>query len=408
MHAPSLTDNRFGADSVRRARRAISAIFLLNGAGIGAWAVHVPIVQARAGFDTATLGLLLLTIAGGAMAAMPAAGWLSARYGSRRLTVISALLFPFVMAALIAASAPLLLFMLAFCFGAANGTLDVAMNANATEVEKARGVPTMSSFHGFFSLGGLFGAGLGGLMLKLGLGNGEGAAALAAAIVAAVLLARPAILRVAPAPGQHGPGLRLPRGQVLCLGLLALLCMAVEGALVDWSALVLKERSGASAAQAALGFSLFSITMAACRFAGDGLVLRFGARGVMVAGGLAIAAGVLLAVATGNYLVSALGFGLVGLGAANVVPVIFTAAARTPGMAPGVGLATAATVGYSGFLLGPPVIGWIAAHAGLAVGVGSLALAGAVIAASANVVRAGAAPHRESEAAGAENDVIRG
>lgn len=375
-------------DTVRRARRAISTIFLLNGAGIGAWAVHVPTVQARAGFDTATLGLLLLTIAGGAMAAMPLSGWLSARHGSRRLTLVSALLFPFVMAALIAASAPTLLFLLAFCFGATNGTLDVAMNANATEVEKARGLPTMSSFHGFFSLGGLAGAALGGLMLELDFGNGEGAAALAAAIVPAVLLAGRAILHVPPARGEHGPGMRLPRGQSLALGLLALLCMAVEGALVDWSALVLRERTGASAAQAALGFSLFSVTMAACRFAGDGLVLRFGARGVMVSGGLAIAAGIGLAVATANYLLSALGFGLVGLGAANVVPVIFTAAARTPGMAPGVGLATAATVGYSGFLLGPPVIGWIAAHAGLALGVGALALAGLVIAASANVVRA--------------------
>lgn len=369
--------------------------------------MHVPTVQARAGFDTATLGLLLLTIAGGAMAAMPLSGWLSARCGSRRLTLVSALLFPFVMAALIASSAPALLFLLAFCFGAANGALDVAMNANATEVEKARGLPTMSSFHGFFSLGGLAGAALGGLMLELGFGNGEGAAALAAAIVLAVLAAGPAILHVPPAPGEHGPGMRLPRGQSLALGLLALLCMAVEGALVDWSALVLRERTGASAAQAALGFSLFSVTMAACRFAGDGLVLRFGARGVMVTGGLAIAAGIGLAVATGNYLLSALGFGLVGLGAANVVPVIFTAAARTPGMAPGVGLATAATVGYSGFLLGPPVIGWIAAHAGLAAGVGSLALAGLVIAASANVVRGGAAAHDTPARARTDSAAVR-
>lgn len=386
-----MPDLRFRVDTVRRARRAISTIFLLNGAGIGAWAVHVPTVQARAGFDTATLGLLLLTIAGGAMAAMPLCGALIARHGSRRLTLGSALLFPMMLAALVGASSATFLFVFAFLFGAANGTLDVAMNANATEVEKARGVPTMSSFHGFFSLGGLFGAALGGLMLEFGLGNGDGVRILAALMLFAVMLTVRSTLHVAPVPGERGAGARLPRGPALFLGLLALLCMAVEGALVDWSALVLSQQTGASAAQAALGFSLFSITMAACRFAGDSLVLRFGARGVMVAGGLAMAAGVLLAVGTGNYLVSALGFGLVGLGAANVVPVIFTAAARTPGMAPGVGLATAATVGYSGLLLGPPVIGWIAAHAGLAVGVGSLALAGAVIAASANIVRVGAA-----------------
>ena len=391
-------------DAVRRARRAISAIFLLNGAGIGAWAVHVPTVQARAGFDTATLGLLLLTIAGGAMAAMPLCGALIAGHGSRRLTLASALLFPITLAALVGAASPAFLFICAFLFGAANGTLDVAMNANASEVEKARGVPTMSSFHGFFSLGGLFGAALGGLMLKFGFGDGDGVLVLAGVMLVAVLLTVSSMLHVAPVPGEHGPGVRLPGGPALYLGLLALLCMAVEGALVDWSALVLREQTGASAAQAALGFSLFSITMAACRFAGDGLVLRFGARGVMVAGGLAMAAGVLLAVGTNNYVIAALGFGLVGLGAANVVPVIFTAAARTPGMAPGVGLATAATVGYSGLLLGPPVIGWIAAHAGLAVGVGSLALAGVVIAASANIVRGAGA---NAVAAKANGEVVR-
>jgi hypothetical protein len=209
------------------------------------------------------------------------------------------------------------------------------MNANASEVETARGLPTMSSFHGFFSLGGLFGAGLGGLLVGQGLGHGQGA--LMVGVVTAVVLALSAP-RVMGFAASHGAGshFSLPRGAALSLGLLALLCFAVEGALVDWSALLMQERTGATPASAALGFSAFSIAMAACRFAGDRLIVRFGALRIMVVGGLAMFAGLALAVASTHFVLSAVGFALVGLGAANVVPLLFGAAARIPGMSAGI------------------------------------------------------------------------
>jgi MFS family permease len=370
---------------VEAARWAISLIFLLNGAGIGLWAAHVPLVQARAGISTGTLGFLLLTIAGGAIAAMPLAGWMSGRWGTRAVVLTSGWMFALTSALLMNVSDVAPLFAVAFAFGASNGLLDVSMNTNASEVETARGIPTMSSFHGFFSLGGLLGAAIGGIVIAAGFGDGRGALAAGVIFAVAVALAARFIL-VVPAVA-HGSHFVVPRGPALFLGLLALLCFAVEGALVDWSALLLAERTGAEPATAALGYSAFSVTMAACRFAGDRLVLRFGAARIMTAGGIGITAGLLLAVLSTHFLLSALGFALIGLAAANVVPVIFSAAARVPGMSAGGGLAAVATLGYAGLLLAPPIIGSIAAHSNIAVALGVLSLAGIVVALNAGVVR---------------------
>jgi len=373
---------------VGAARWAISAIFLLNGLGIGLWAAHVPLVQARAGIDTGMLGFVLLTIAGGAIAAMPLSGWLSGRWGTKAVALASAALFAVTSVLLMNVGGVLPLFLVAFAFGASNGVLDVSMNANAAEVETARGLPTMSSFHGFFSLGGLLGAALGGVLIGAGWGDGRGA--LAVGIVIALVVAAVArfVLATPPAAsGQHGSHFALPRGPALFLGLLGMLCFAIEGALVDWSALLLTERTGAAPASAALGYSAFSVAMAACRFAGDGLVLRFGALRMMVLGGLGMFGGLLVAVLSTHFLLSALGFAVIGLAAANVVPLIFGAAARIPGMSAGGGLATVATLGYAGLLLAPPLLGSIAAHANIAVALGILSVSGLVIAANARIVK---------------------
>lgn len=372
--------------SIDAARWAISTVFLLNGAGIGLWAAHVPTVQARMGIDTGMLSMVLLTVAAGALLAMPLMGGLTGRWGTRRMVLLSGFAFATMTPLIMGAPSLPLLFIAAFLFGVSNGALDVAMNANASEVETARGLPTMSSFHGFFSLGGLFGAGIGGLLVGQGLGHGQGA--LMVGVVTAVVLALSAP-RVMGFAATHGAGshFSLPRGAALSLGLLALLCFAVEGALVDWSALLMEERTGATPASAALGFSAFSIAMAACRFAGDRLIVRFGALRIMVIGGLAMFAGLALAVASTHFVLSAVGFALVGLGAANVVPLLFGAAARIPGMSAGNGVAAVATLGYGGLLLAPPVLGWVAMHSSIMVALGGLSLSGLVIALSARIIR---------------------
>ena len=382
-------------EQVGAARRALSAIFLSNGLGIGLWAVHIPLVQQRLALDARSLGWVLLTIAAAAMIAMPLSGAAAVRLGSRRITAALAIAFAFAIPLPIVAPSTVTLYIAALVFGACNGALDVSMNAHASEVEAARGQPTMSSFHGFFSLGGLVGAGLGGSAIHFDLGGGSGATIVAASSAAMLIFA---IKHLLPTSAEHHESAHFgwPRKPALLLGLLALLCMAVEAAVADWSALLLTTNSNASAATAAWGYAAFSITMALCRFAGDGIVRRIGRSRLVLAGGLSITAGLSLAVIAQTPAFAAMGFALVGLGAANVIPVIFAAAARVPGVAAGAGVATAATIGYAGFLLGPPVIGWIASSIGIAGALGILSIAGIWIAFGADLAEPGPRNHSAS------------
>jgi MFS family permease len=374
-----------GLSPLTMARWAVSTVFFINGAGVGLWAAHIPLVAGRFGLAEDFMGLVLLCLGLGAMAAMPLSGWACSRFGTR--TVTRALAFAFAAAIplpILAPSVPAL-FAGALAFGASNGALDVAMNAQASEIETARGRSTMASFHGFFSVGGLAGAALGGVIIAAGFGDGRGAA-MAAVLIVLLLAAAAARLFAAPRSEAQAAHFERPHRAALSLGLLAFISMIVEGAVADWSALLLTEHAGATPAIGAAGYAAFSIAMAGCRFAGDSLIGAFGPRRLMVMGGISIAAGLAAAAAFSVPLPAAAGFALVGIGAANVVPVIFAAAGRIPGLPPGAGIAAVATVGYTGFLIGPPVIGWIASVIGLPAAHGLLALAGLLIAAFARAV----------------------
>jgi MFS family permease len=368
-----------GMPEVSLARWSVSTVFFICGVGVGLWAAHIPLVAGRFGLSHDFMGLVLLCLGFGAMAAMPVSGWACGRFGTRGVTKAAAFAFAAAIPLPVLAPSLLALFAAVTIFGACSGALDVAMNAQASEIETARGMSTMASFHGFFSAGGLAGAALGGLMIGAGLGDGRGVL-MAAVLVAALLAVSTTRLFVTPASHSNPAHFEKPHRAALALGLLALACMVVEGAVADWSALLLTQHAGATAAVGAAGYAAFSIAMAACRFAGDTLIGAFGPRRLMVAGGASIALGLACAAVFSVPLPVAAGFVLVGLGAANVVPVIFAAASRIPGLPAGAGIAAVATIGYSGFLLGPPVIGWIAAIIGLPAAHGVLALAGVLIA----------------------------
>lgn len=376
--APSIADAK-PADLVRP-RIAVSITFLIAGFGTGMWAVHIPLVQARLGIDPATLGLALFVMAVGAVLSMPLAGITASHFGSRFPTGLGAILFTIVTPLPILAPSVPFFFISAFFFGLLMGFIDVSMNVQASEVESARGQPTMSSFHGFFSLGGLTGALVGAGLIAAGWGNGSGAAVVAAVLLGAAAWAA-ANLLPAPAHAPAGPRFALPNRAVLGLGLLALLCFATEGAVTDWSALFLANVKGASDSAAAAGFALFSLAMAFCRLVGDPVVAWLGPRRILIGGGGLIALGLVIALASPWIVLSAAGFTLVGVGAANVVPVVFSGAARTPGIAPGAGVAAVATMGYLGFLAAPPVLGFVANSYGLSASLMIVLVMGVAIAA---------------------------
>jgi MFS family permease len=360
--------------NLRRARLATATLFFANGCGLGSWLPHIPDVKIWHGLSDGVLGLALLAIAGGAVASLPVAGALTARYGSRPTSRAAALLFCAVLPLpLLAPSFPLLL--AAFVLlGIGIGALDVSMNAHAVLVEERYGRPIMSSFHGLFSLGGLVGAALAGGAMQVGLPPAPHLVTAAVVLGAAVLAAWPLLLPTVPAPAG-GPLFVVPRGRLAVLGAVALIAFMAEGAMGDWSAIYIRMELGASPATAAWGFAAFSLTMAIGRFSGDRLVARFSPAAIVVAGAVIGAVTLGAALLGGHPAAAVIGFAGMGLGLANMAPIVFSAAGRLPELAPGIGIAAVSTAGYCGFLAGPPLIGLIAEASGLPVGLGLVALA---------------------------------
>jgi fucose permease len=368
-------------------RAAILAVFLQLGLFAGAWAAALPALKLGLVLSDRAIGLALLCFAGGSLLSTLVTGALAARLGVRRAMRIGVLATAVTLLLPGAARNLPELALATAAMGAAMGLLDVSMNGAAGALEERWGTPLMSSFHGAFSLGGLAGAALGGALAGAGLGaSGQlGIAALTAGFVG--IAAMPLLGPDAPSASvahDAGPrrslfGLALPGRRLLGLGVVTAFCFVVEGAMGDWSAIYLDTVAGSGLALASAGYAGFSIAMAGVRFAGDGAVAALGARAVLVGGGALAGAGLALAVLLPLPVVAAIGFGLVGLGLGNVAPVAFSAAARSHGNA-AAGVAPVATVGYAGFLLGPPVIGFLSGAAGLRVALACLVAATAVVA----------------------------
>lgn len=379
VYDPTLASLHTGVTRPQAARAAVRVLFFLNGAVFATWASRIPAVQAAHGLSNGALGLALFAIALGAVIAMPVAGWLTARVGSERVCRWSAAAYGIMLPVIVLAPGLAAFVPALFCFGASHAALDVAMNAQAVAVEKRYAEPIMSSFHALWSTGGLVGAAIGGVLAAQDLAPLPHFALFAVLFAAGLWLLSPHLLN-APEERSHEAagrrrGARFPRPSrgLLALGTVALCVMLGEGAMADWSAVYLRKGIGASESVAAAGYAVFSVAMAAGRFLGDFLTARFPAAGLVRAGGMLATAGVLLAVLWDSAAMVMAGFGLVGAGFATVVPLVFTAAGNTPGVAPGIALSSVSSLGYLGFLLGPPTIGLAADLIGLGPALGLVA-----------------------------------
>jgi MFS family permease len=364
------------------ARLAVTTIFFVNGALNANWFARVPDVKQLLGLNEGALGIALLFAALGALISQPTAGWAIGKVGSRKVTTVMA--FANCAALVLPGFAPSLPLLMAalFVFGATNGSLDVAMNAQGAVVEGRYARPIMSSFHALWSVGGLLGAALAGLIATRGIGSGPHFvfAAIAGAVI--MLFAVRGLISDKPVPAReasHEPAFALPTRGLLPMGIVALCALIAEGAVGDWGAIYLREGLGSAAGAAAFGYACFALTMAGGRFAGDWLATRFGSGNVVRAGGGLVVAGVGLALITMTPAVAIVGYGLMGAGISCIFPLIMSAAARTPGVAPAAGIAAMATVGYTGFLLGPPLIGGLASIFTLRGALGILAIFGVII-----------------------------
>lgn len=353
---------------MRPALHAVLALFLLNGALFGSWAARIPAFKEHFALSPDALGLLLLCLAGGAILAFPAAGRVIDRQGPARLSKILAVAYCLALPLLAAAPDPITLAAALLIFGACFGAMDVAMNAWGAEVESARGKPLLPQLHAVFSLGAGLGAAGGALAVAAGLGP-LGHFALVALVLGLATVpfalrgpdgARPAAPAEPAAKPARGP--ILPAGTLLLVGLIAGATGLSEAAVADWSAVYLRIVTDAPPALAALGFAAFSTTMVIVRLSGGWIVARLGAVLATRLSGICLALGTTLVVFGAGSLTVLAGFAVLGCGAALVMPLAFARAAADTRVAPGTAIAQVALIGYGGLLLGPPLIGFIAAR----------------------------------------------
>ena len=358
----------FGMDGMMSADRPATRLatrlaFFVAGFGIACWAPLVPFAKARLQIDDAMLGLLLLCIGGGSVAAMLATGPLTARFGSRPVIVASGSLLAVILPFLAIAETPLALGAVLLVFGGALGSLDVAVNVHAVEVERASGVPLMSGFHALFSIGGFAGAGLMTLFLSLEVDTLAATLICAALMLAAMLAARPRLLATRGA--EDGPLFVRPQGIVLLLSILAMVTFLAEGAMLDWSALLITQGGLVDVKQGGVGYILFAIAMTTGRLLGDRLVARIGDYRTLLGGGVVAVLGFVVLLAVPLAPVALGGFVLIGLGASNLVPVLFRRAGSQSNMPPALAIGALTTLGYAGILVGPAGIGVVAKAVGL-------------------------------------------
>lgn len=342
-------------------RLAVLALFFLNGTLLSSWIPHIPLVQQRFGLSEGVLGAALFSMAVGAVVSMSASGSVIQRFGSKKVTIWSAVAFCLSMPLpVLAPSFPALIVVL-FLFGACNGSMDVAMNAQAVIVEKQYGRPIMSSFHGFFSIGGLLGASIGGVALANGVSPLIHVLTVSGVLFPIILLSFRHLAHTKNETAAPKEKIRLkPNGRLLGLGVLAFLVLVAEGSVADWSGVYIKQTLQSGPGFVAAGYASFSLMMAVGRLMGDRFVANIGPVPLTRRTSLLAASGLATVLLLPHPISIVLGFGCVGLGLSNLIPVLFSSAGSIPGVPAGKGIAVVATAGYFGFLAGPPVIGVLA------------------------------------------------
>jgi MFS family permease len=344
-------------------RVSVSLIFLIHGLIIASWASRIPAFQSQLHLSPAVLGRCLMMAAIGSVLSMPVAGWLINRFGTLAIVIGSTVGFSLALPFMAQSNSVLGLSVALLFYGATAGAMDVSMNTHAVMLEKLYQRHIMSSFHALFSLGGMAGSALGGLVASRGVSVGIHFWVSGVVLVAMSLLA----FKWLPLPSSPSESEKVATGGTIvwsvALGALAMLAfsiMLVEGAIADWSAIYLRTAVLAGPGLAALGYAVFSGAMAAGRLAGDYLTGKLGRAHLVCYGALLAAAGIAGVLVFGSAASALVGFTCAGAGLATIIPNTFAATGNLEGSAPGPSLAVVTTAGYAGFLAGPPLIGFVA------------------------------------------------
>lgn len=344
--------------SLTQAIVATRKAFFIAGLTLAAWAPLIPLARDRMIADNGTMGLVLLAFGLGSLLMMPLSGILAARFGCRLIFTVATGLVLVTLPALVLADTPLSLATFLFIFGAGIGAMDVVVNIHAVRVEKLAERPIMSGFHALFSIGGIAGSSIVSLLLSYGITPLLTVSLLIAGVL--LLLLRTACSLLREPESADTPLFVLPRGIVILLGFLCFIAYIMEGAMLDWSGILLTSENHLAAQHAGIGYILFACAMTAGRLSGDRLIKAFGRFRVFLFSSLIAALGYGCVIVGGHLMIMLAGFFLVGCGLSNLVPILFTAAGRQQVMPGALAVAAISSIGYSGILLGPALIGAVA------------------------------------------------
>jgi MFS family permease len=349
---------------------SIGLVFMTVSILFGSWVTRIPDVKANLELSEGTLGLSLLGMSIGALLMMPFSAWIMSKFGTGKTIVIGILVAIVTMALPVFATSFWMLVSFLFLAGLCHGLTDVAINAAAAMIEQSQRIRILSTCHGMFSIGGMFGAILGSFLASMGVSVQVHLTSLAVVMIIFILLISKNLLKVENAEIEEGKIFVLPSGGLIGLAVIGFAIMMGEGAIADWSAIYIKDYLYGTAAIAGLGFAGFSFTMSLGRFMGDSIVPKYGSKNIIRFGSALGAFGLALVIFIPHIYVAILGFTIVGLGFSCVVPILFSAAAKVPDVASGTGIAAVTTSGIFGFLIGPPAIGFIANEFNLTIALG--------------------------------------
>ena len=363
----------------RRARVAIALFFFVSGFGFATWASRIPIIQHRLGLDEAQLGAVLLALPAGLMCTLPVTGQLLQRFSSRQVMLVGAVLYNLALATLGLAAHTWQLALVLFCFGSSRNLLNLSVNAQSVGVQTLYPRPIIATFHGIWSVAGFAAAGVGTLLIKNEVSTTMHFVVVSVVLTGLALLFFPSTLALPPSPPAARSFFSWPERPVLKFGLIAFASMACEGTLYDWTGVYFSQTVHVTKDLATVGFTLYMVAMTTGRFLGDWLVGRFGIKPILQASGGLMSIGLLLAAIFPTPVLAGLGFVLAGLGVSCVVPLVSSLVGRANPLRAGAALASVSTVSYFGFLMVPPLVGFIAKAANLRWSFAVVALLGGLV-----------------------------
>jgi len=365
--------------SPRQLRIGCAIFFFISGFGYSSWASRIPTIKHQLHLNEAQLGTVLFALPIGLMFTMPVTSWLLTRYSSRAIILSGSLLLSVILILVGMSNTMLELIVMLFCFGSARNLMTLSVNTQAVAVQGLYSKSIMATFHGLWSLAGFAGAAFGLLMVYFNIATSWHFLFVSVALALLSLYFINDTLYQKPVPQPRKPVFSLPDKYLLKFSLICFACMACENTMYDWSALYFQKEVHAEKTIATAAFVLYLVAMTTGRFFGDKLVTRLGIKTVLKFSGASIFFGLMLAVALPYLAVAALGFILVGFGVSCVVPMVFSLAGKSKNMSSSSALASISTIGYLGFLLVPPFVGFVAQTASLRLSFAIIAMFGAVI-----------------------------